>query len=340
MNKLILRDITKIYELKNRNLKIPVLLGVNLELDSSKLNFIYGPSGSGKSTLLNIISQALNPTTGRILFNDAVVKDLDNRNFKVSYYKQNPYENVFPTLSIYQNYKVVSNINNLNLSKEQIKKKLEELNINADIHKHMDQLSTGQIQRIGVSLNLLTSPDILILDEPTSHLDKENSLNLIQMILNFQKKANCLTVISSHNQKLAYNHNQFVIFDGRIAKQSIEDHIVEYQELMKYHIKSAVDSDKESMIGIIEFVITIEKEKIRLPKRIFIILNWNTLDKIDVQIKEDKLEIRPGDAYEPKETTDDVVIDLIDSPLSIKRHYKGKGIANLQNNLIEVFMEE
>ena len=96
-------------------------------------------------------------------------------------------------LNIFDNIKLKSN----DISK--IEKILSYFNLSQFKFKYPNQLSNGQKQRVCVARSLVNSPKLLIADEPTSYLDKENANLVIDLILNSSKKFNLSTIIASHD---------------------------------------------------------------------------------------------------------------------------------------------
>ena len=96
-------------------------------------------------------------------------------------------------LNIFDNIKLKSN------DTSKIEKILSYFNLSQFKFKYPNQLSNGQKQRVCVARSLVNSPKLLIADEPTSYLDKENANLVIDLILNSSKKFNLSTIIASHD---------------------------------------------------------------------------------------------------------------------------------------------
>ena len=96
-------------------------------------------------------------------------------------------------LNIFDNIKLKSN------DTRKVEKILSYFNLSQFKFKYPNQLSNGQKQRVCVARSLVNSPKLLIADEPTSYLDKENANLVIDLILNCSKKFNLSTIIASHD---------------------------------------------------------------------------------------------------------------------------------------------
>ena len=190
MSLLELKNISKSYLSKVGNFQ--VIKKLNLSVDHNQNIFLFGPSGCGKSTLLNLISGLDNSDSGDIYFDGKLVKNhFDLLKDDIGIIFQDHY--LISELNIFDNIKLKSN------DTRKIEKILSYFNLSQFKFKYPNQLSNGQKQRVCVARSLVNSPKLLIADEPTSYLDKENANLVIDLILNSSKKFNLSTIIASHD---------------------------------------------------------------------------------------------------------------------------------------------
>ena len=190
MSLLELKNISKSYLSKVGNFQ--VINKLNLSVDHNQNIFLFGPSGCGKSTLLNLISGLDNSDSGDIYFDGKLVKNhFDLLKDEIGIIFQDHY--LISELNIFDNIKLKSN------DSKKIEKILSYLNMGRFKFKYPNQLSNGQKQRVCVARSLVNSPKLLIADEPTSYLDKENAKLVIDLILSGSKKFNLSTIIASHD---------------------------------------------------------------------------------------------------------------------------------------------
>ena len=190
MSLLELKYISKSYLSKVGNFQ--VIKKLNLSVDHNQNIFLFGPSGCGKSTLLNLISGLDSSDSGEIYFDGKLVKNhFDLLKDDIGIIFQDHY--LISELNIFDNIKLKSN------DKKKIEKILSYFNLSQFKFKYPNQLSNGQKQRVCVARSLVNSPKLLIADEPTSYLDKENAKLVIDLILNSSKKLNLSTIIASHD---------------------------------------------------------------------------------------------------------------------------------------------
>ena len=190
MSILKLTNISKSYHSKVGT--FDVLKSINLEIQKNSNTFLFGPSGCGKSTLLNIISGMDIPDQGVIHFNEKKIQNhFELLKNEIGIIFQDHY--LISELNIIDNMKLKSsNLKNIN-------EIFDYFNINELKEKFPNQLSNGQKQRVCVARALVNMPKLLIADEPTSYLDKENAQLVIDLIINSSKRYNLSTIIASHD---------------------------------------------------------------------------------------------------------------------------------------------
>jgi ATP-binding cassette subfamily B protein len=196
-----LRNITLNYNSKNNPYPFKIFDNFNLSLNNNNIYGIYGSSGSGKTSLLNILVGFLKPQKGKIYYNDeSQIFNKISKSFNISFLQQNP-------LIIDENIMINSTLR-FSYSNEEIDKikfYLRKFNLNKFLNqKFFDENSTlsiknmsgGEKQRIAFIRSIINNPDLLILDEPVSSLDKKNS-EIIFEFLNVYKK-NRIIIVTSH----------------------------------------------------------------------------------------------------------------------------------------------
>ena len=191
MNIIELKKISKSYKTNIGSFEI--LKNINFKIDKKKSIFLFGPSGCGKSTLLNIITGLDAPDKGSILYEGKAIKE-------------NHMELLKKDIGIiFQDHYLISELNvldNIKLKYQNISEINEILNyfkIDDLKLKFPNQLSNGQKQRVCVARAMVSRPKLLIADEPTSYLDRENADLVINLILDACKNFDLSTVIASHD---------------------------------------------------------------------------------------------------------------------------------------------
>ena len=205
----------------------------NLKILNSGIVGVVGRSGSGKSTLLNLIAGFIEPQSGKIIYNDSNLNDLEPSRRDLSILFQN--FNNFDHLSIFENIilgidpQMRKTTDNLRIVRDILKK----LSINLDIETKLNLLSGGEQQRISIARCLIRKKSLLLLDEPFNSLDPGLRNNLYKDVVSMAKKTpNQLTFISSHLiEELKKITNSFIfLHKGRI----VGNKVLTFEELSKY----------------------------------------------------------------------------------------------------------
>ena len=191
MKLLELKKISKAYISNIGEFKI--LDDVNLSLQNKENIFLFGPSGCGKSTLLNILAGLDYPDGGEIYFQNQIIKNksLNLLQKDLGIIFQDHY--LISELNIFDNIKLKCG------NHEEIREILKYFELLDLKDKFPAQLSNGQKQRVCVARALVSKPKILIADEPTSYLDRENADLVINLILTASKRFDISTIVASHD---------------------------------------------------------------------------------------------------------------------------------------------
>ncbi len=176
---------------------------VNIQFDKSAFYGIYGPSGSGKTTLLNLISLLDDSYIGDILINNKNVKEIkkkeDFRKNTFAFIFSEP--NLFDYLSVKENILLPLTFRKKNVP-ENLAQFAKELSISNLLDRDISTLSEGEKQRVSILRALVSGQDYLICDEPTSHLDRENSILIVQLLNEIAVKKGKTIIMSCHDQNL------------------------------------------------------------------------------------------------------------------------------------------
>jgi len=191
MTLLTLQNISKIYNSNIGNFE--VFKEINFQIDENENVFLFGPSGCGKSSLLNIISGLDKPDGGEISFLNNKISN-NHHNFlknDIGIIFQDHY--LISELNIFENIQLkTNNISAINEIFDYFR--LDDLK-----NKYPSQLSNGQKQRVCVARALVNRPKLLVADEPTSYLDRENADLVIDLIIQSSKKYKVSSIVASHD---------------------------------------------------------------------------------------------------------------------------------------------
>ena len=182
-----------------------VFKDLNLNFKSGVLNLISGPSGSGKTTLLNLIAGLEKPYSGLIILDDITQSNNDKfiepENRNIGFVFQD--FALFPHLNVKQNIKFSGKGN-----EDLFNKLINRLNIRSHLSKYPHELSGGQQQRVSIARALFSEPKILLIDEPISNQDKNNKIEIIEIISEFIKEKEVICILVSHEEINSYGQSE------------------------------------------------------------------------------------------------------------------------------------
>ena len=212
-----IKKLTKTFS-DGRN-KLHVLKDINLQIDKGNIITIKGPSGSGKSTLLSIIGTLDNADSGELLINGMSIQDNTNidklRNKSIGFVFQ--FHNLISELTLEENVSLPKMIAKEQIGKKELIELFEYFDLKDRMNSFPNDLSGGEKQRVAVMRAIINNPSIIIADEPTGNLDKENALKMMSLFqkLNTEKK---LTIIVATHDENVFNigHKKYQLVDGSL----------------------------------------------------------------------------------------------------------------------------
>lgn len=194
----------------------------NYEFNKGVFYSIVGPSGSGKTTLLSLIGALDEPKEGTILYKDKQLKKIGYTKYRrmISFVFQsynlinymNGIENVITGMEIAKSHKKER--------KETAIKLLKDLGLTEDeMKRRVNKLSGGQQQRVAIARALASDADVILADEPTGNLDKNNAKEIIGILKNLaEKQGKCVIVVTHSNQVSEMSDVVLEIDDGKLKK--------------------------------------------------------------------------------------------------------------------------
>lgn len=177
---------------RNHKKDVVVFRNLNLEIMKNETISLFGPSGCGKTTLLRIIAGLTQTDDGEIEFSQ--------KRFKLGYVFQEP--RLLPWRTVAQNIELVLNEDHERetaTKRKSVRKALELVQLSEFENRYPEELSGGEKQRISIARALVIKPDILLMDEPFSHLDELTATELRIKITQIIKRVKVTMIFATHN---------------------------------------------------------------------------------------------------------------------------------------------
>lgn len=229
------QHLTKVYDDGTRALQ-----DVSFEVPDGQFLVIIGLSGSGKSTLLRCINRLIEPTEGRVIWNDIDITTASHEELRRI---RSRIGMIFQHFNLVKRSKVITNVlagrlgytspawSLLNhFAKEDVQmalRNLERVGIASQAYKRADELSGGQQQRVGIARALMQNPKLMLVDEPVSALDPATSHSIIRYLEELNVKEGVTIVCSLHFLSLAraYADRIIALKDGMIVFDGLPEQI-------------------------------------------------------------------------------------------------------------------
>ena len=225
-----LEQLRKSYYLGKQEL--PVLKGIDLDIQKNEFVALMGPSGSGKSTLMNILGCLDTLSDGKYILNGNDVSEMNDnelaeiRNQEIGFVFQQ--FNLLPRLSALEN--VALPLIYAGVSKkertERALEMLEKVNLADRSHHKSNELSGGQIQRVAIARALVNNPSIILADEPTGNLDSKTSVEIMGLITDIHKLGNTVILVT-HEEDIAHYAKRVVrLRDGLVETDMMREEML------------------------------------------------------------------------------------------------------------------
>ena len=215
--------------------ELAVLKGIDFQADTGEVIVIIGPSGMGKSTFLRCINYIERPEKG-IIEIDTVIVDAEKCTEKEIKQLRLKTSMVFQNYNIFKNKTVIENVMlpmtsvqkiEKEIAKEKALQYLDQVGLLDKVNEYPSRLSGGQQQRVGIARAMAVNPKLILLDEPTSSLDPELVLGILDILRNLANEHKRTMIIVTHEMSFAKEIADRIIFmdDGRIIEEGTPEKI-------------------------------------------------------------------------------------------------------------------
>ena len=230
-----IQGITKTYV--NGKLSVPVLHGIDLQVNKGEFVSIMGPSGSGKSTFMNILGCLDRPTTGSYRLNGDEVATLSDDELAFVRNKQIGF--VFQSFNLLTKLTALENVALPMIYAGMDKKTrndraaalLESVGLGDRMDHLPSELSGGQRQRVAIARALANNPAIIMADEPTGNLDSKSTIDVMNIFRGLYDEGRTIILVTHEPEIATYASRNVVLRDGLIVEDSQNLNMTPVQEV-------------------------------------------------------------------------------------------------------------
>lgn len=221
-----IKGLKKIY--RQGSVAVNALRGIDLSISSGEFTVVCGPSGSGKSTLLNIMGALDVPTEGAVTLEGHCFSTLGKnalsklRRDRIGFVFQA--YNLIPVLTAYENAEMVLELQGVKKKERQARVMaiLKDVGLGELSHRKPNQLSGGQQQRVAIARAIVSSPAVVLADEPTANVDSKTAKTLLDVMAKLNAEKGITFVFSTHDPRVMERARRTIsLVDGRIDSDVI-----------------------------------------------------------------------------------------------------------------------
>lgn len=214
-------NISKVF--RTSEVETVALNHVSLEVKEGEFIAVMGPSGCGKSTLLNILGLLDNPTEGSYKLGGeevALLKEKERtrvRKGKLGFVFQS--FNLIDELNVYENVELPLTYLGYKSGerKQMVTQMLQRMNLGHRAKHFPQQLSGGQQQRVAIARAVITTPQLILADEPTGNLDSKNGAEVMNLLTELNKEGTTIVMVTHSQHDASFAHRVIHLFDGSIV---------------------------------------------------------------------------------------------------------------------------
>lgn len=206
--------------------KVVALNDITFSVEKGEFVAIIGPSGSGKSTLLHILGGVDTPSKGKVFVDGADIYNMSETALAIFRRRQiglvYQFYNLIPVLNVKENITLPLLLDGRAVEPKNFDYITKTLGLDHRLTYLPNQLSGGQQQRVSIGRALISSPAIMLADEPTGNLDSKNSKEIIELLKHFHKVYHQTLIVITHDESIALQADRIIsIEDGKIARDEV-----------------------------------------------------------------------------------------------------------------------
>ena len=216
------KHVKKVYTTRFGENSVTALKDVTFSVDEGEYVAVMGESGSGKTTLLNILAALDKPTEGEVILNEENIVEIPERSMAA--FRRSQLGFVFQDFNLLDTFSLKDNIFLplvlSGMKYKEMNKRLqpiaEELGIANLLEKFPYEISGGQKQRVAIARAIITSPRLILADEPTGALDSKSTDDLLDVFNRINRQGHTIIMVTHSVQAAAHAERVMFIKDGRV----------------------------------------------------------------------------------------------------------------------------
>lgn len=233
------KNVSKIYTTRFGSAKVQALSNMNFSVEEGEYVAIMGESGSGKTTLLNILASLDRPTGGEVLLNGRSLTAI--REKELSAFRRDNLGFVFQDFNLLDNFSLKDNIllplvlqgKSVSRMEQLIGPVAGRLGILDLLAKYPYEVSGGQKQRAAVARAIITSPQLILADEPTGALDSRATAGLLQVFREINSDGQTILIVTHSTDAASHADRILFIKDGEVFHQLYRGNLTNEQLYVK-----------------------------------------------------------------------------------------------------------
>ena len=199
---------------------------VSFSVEQGQFVAIIGPSGSGKSTLLHILGGVDRPTSGKVFVDGQDVYAQNEEKLAIFRRRQvgliYQFYNLIPVLNVTENITLPVLMDGQKVNEDRLQELLQVLKLKGRETYLPNQLSGGQQQRVSIGRALMNAPAVVLADEPTGHLDRQNSREIMELLKLSNQKYKQTLIVITHDESIALQADRIIALeDGAIVRDEV-----------------------------------------------------------------------------------------------------------------------